>query len=41
MIDQADDDRSDRRWRPVYVTVVVYTALVIVALWLFSRAFTF
>ncbi len=30
----------DARWRPVYAAVVVFTVLVIVALWWFSRAFS-
>ncbi len=31
---------DDARWRPVYLAVVVTTALVIAALWVFSRAFS-
>ena len=33
-------ERADARWHPVYVAVVVVTALVIAALWAFSRAYT-
>ncbi|HEV2861119.1 MAG TPA: hypothetical protein VGX48_08945 [Pyrinomonadaceae bacterium] len=36
----AGDARDDGRWFPVYVAVVVVTALVIAGLWLFSRAFS-
>ena len=32
--------RADARWHPVYWAVVVVTALVILALWAFSRAFS-
>ena len=32
--------REDARWHPVYGAVVVVTALVILALWAFSRAFS-
>ncbi|HEX8558204.1 MAG TPA: hypothetical protein VF668_08890 [Pyrinomonadaceae bacterium] len=31
---------NDARWHPVYWAVVVTTALVIAALWVFSRAFS-
>lgn len=31
---------EDSRWYPVYLAVVVTTALVIAALWLFSRAYS-
>lgn len=36
----AGDVRDDGRWAPVYVAVVVVTALVIAGLWLFSRVFS-
>ncbi|HEY0172391.1 MAG TPA: hypothetical protein VGB98_15320 [Pyrinomonadaceae bacterium] len=32
--------RADSRWHPVYLAVVVVTALVIAALWAFSRAYS-
>lgn len=32
--------RADARWHPVYLAVVVVTALVIAALWAFSRAYS-
>ena len=31
---------ADARWYPVYAAVVVTTALVIAALWAFSRAYS-
>ena len=31
---------EDGRWFPVYAAVVVVTVLVIMSLWLFSRAFS-
>ncbi len=31
---------DDARWYPVYLAVVVTTALVIAALWAFSRAYS-
>lgn len=31
---------GDARWYPVYAAVVVFTALVITALWAFSRAYS-
>lgn len=31
---------ADSRWHPVYAAVVVTTALVIAALWAFSRAYS-
>lgn len=34
------DAVRDARWRPVYAAVLVFTVLVIVALWWFSRAFS-
>ena len=37
---QDSDAVRDARWRPVYAAVVVFTALVIAALWWFSRAFS-
>ena len=42
---EAEDDggarrRADARWHPVYIAVVVVTALVIAALWAFSRAYS-
>ncbi len=33
-------ERADARWHPVYLAVVVVTALVIAALWAFSRAYS-
>ena len=33
-------ERADSRWHPVYLAVVVVTALVIAALWVFSRAYS-
>jgi hypothetical protein len=30
----------DARWHPVYAAVVIFTVLVIAALWCFSRAFS-
>jgi hypothetical protein len=36
----AGEGRDDGRWFPVYVAVIVVTALVIAGLWLFSRAFS-
>jgi hypothetical protein len=30
----------DARWHPVYAAVVLFTVLVIAALWWFSRAFS-
>ncbi len=36
----ARERRDDGRWFPVYVAVVVVTALVIASLWFFSRAFS-
>jgi hypothetical protein len=39
-----DSDRKvasgDARWHPVYLAVIVVTALVIAALWVFSRAYS-
>lgn len=32
--------RGDSRWYPVYLAVLVVTALVIAALWVFSRAYS-
>jgi hypothetical protein len=32
--------RGDSRWYPVYLAVIVVTALVIAALWVFSRAYS-
>jgi hypothetical protein len=32
--------RGDSRWYPVYLAVIVVTALVITALWVFSRAYS-
>jgi len=32
--------REDGRWFPVYAAVLVFTVLVIMSLWLFSRAFS-
>ncbi len=32
--------RADARWYPVYLAVLVVTALVIAALWAFSRAYS-
>jgi hypothetical protein len=42
---EADDrggegGRGDARWYPVYLAVLVVTALVIAALWAFSRAYS-
>ena len=37
---QDSDAVRDARWRPVYAAVVVFTVLVIAALWWFSRAFS-
>lgn len=34
------DAVRDARWYPVYAAVVAFTALVIAALWWFSRAFS-
>lgn len=31
---------DDARWYPVYAAVIVFTALVIAALWAFSRAYS-
>ncbi len=44
-MNEAKDDgggraRADARWHPVYLAVVVVTALVIAALWAFSRAYS-
>jgi hypothetical protein len=30
---------EDKRWYTIYIIVIVYTVLLIVALWLFFRAF--
>jgi len=38
--EQASDAVRDARWYPVYAAVVVFTVLVIAALWWFSRAFS-
>ncbi len=41
MVDpQFENDREEARWRRVYIGVVVYTAALIGALWLFSAAFS-
>jgi hypothetical protein len=37
--DGAGRERPDSWWRRVYLAVVVVTALVILALWAFSRAY--
>lgn len=36
----AEVSRADARWYPVYAAVVAFTALVIAALWAFSRAYS-
>jgi hypothetical protein len=36
---QRDEEREDRRWNRVYITVIIYTICLIVGLWLFSRLF--
>ena len=38
--DHGSDRERDARWHPVYAAVVVFTVLVIAALWWFSRAFS-
>jgi hypothetical protein len=35
-----DDASQDARWYPVYVLVLVFTVIVITALWLFSKTFS-
>ncbi len=39
-LESADEGGSDARWYPVYAAVLVTTALVIAALWAFSRAYS-
>ena len=34
------DAQMDARWHPVYAAVVIYTVLLITALWGFSRLFS-
>ena len=36
----SQEERDDSRWYPVYLAVIVTTALVIAALWAFSRAYS-
>jgi hypothetical protein len=36
----AQAGRDDGRWIPVYVAVIVVAVLLIMSLWLFSRAFS-
>jgi hypothetical protein len=37
---EVEGARGDSRWHPVYLAVMVVTALVIAALWVFSRAYS-
>jgi hypothetical protein len=39
MINDADET-DDTRWGAIYASALVFTALVILAMWLFSRAFS-
>lgn len=38
--EHASERERDARWHPVYAAVVVFTVVVIAALWWFSRAFS-
>ena len=38
--DEHETPEEIRRWRRVYITVIVYTALLIAALWGFSQLYT-
>jgi hypothetical protein len=37
---EGEGARGDSRWYPVYLAVLVVTALVVAALWVFSRAYS-
>lgn len=35
-----EDEQESPRWRLVYLTVIIYTAVLIVGLWIFSHIYS-